>query len=269
MTALTAAVSVARKLDSCTALGPGRRAVLWVQGCPLRCRGCVAAETLPFDGGTPATVGELAQWLGALPDIEGVTLSGGEPFAQAAALAALLDAVRERRPDFGAMAYSGFRHEALTRGTSGQRALLARLDLLIDGPYVAARHAPLLWRGSSNQRIHLLTDRYAALRDRLDTTAGIEFSIPADGTLTWAGVPPVPGFRAALEAGLDARGFTLTVPGPDPGEPGAPGSAPSGPGSPEGDTPRPGARDARADVAAPVCPPHHSDVPATANRRHA
>ncbi|MFI8962607.1 4Fe-4S single cluster domain-containing protein [Streptomyces sp. NPDC053493] len=205
-------LSVARMVERCTVLGPGVRAVVWVQGCPLRCRGCVAAETLPFDGGTPTDVDELAEHLASLTEAEGVTLSGGEPFAQAEALSALLDAVRARRPDFSAMAYSGFRHEALLRGTPAQRALLDRLDLLVDGPYVAARHAPLRWRGSANQRLLALTDRYADVVAGLaagggDGSAGIELSMGADGSFSWAGVPPVPGFREAFEAHLAARGL--------------------------------------------------------------
>lgn len=202
-------LSVARRLDRCTVLGPGARAVVWVQGCPLRCRGCVAAETLPFEGGTPYTVAQLADWLCELPDVEGVTLSGGEPFSQAAALAALLDAVRARRPGFSAMAYSGFRHEALRKGDPDRRALLSRLDLLVDGPYVASRHAALRWRGSANQRLIALTDRYAHLRSMPDTSAGVELTVEADGSLSWAGVPPTPGFRAGLEQRLAARGFVL------------------------------------------------------------
>ncbi|MFE9068538.1 4Fe-4S single cluster domain-containing protein [Streptomyces violaceusniger] len=206
---MTTHLSVARTLDHCTALGPGSRAVIWVQGCPLRCQGCVAAETLPFAGGTSRSVAELADWLCELDGIEGVTFSGGEPFSQAGALAALLDAVRARRPDFGAMAYSGFRHEALRRGAPDRLALLERLDLLIDGPYLAARHGSLRWRGSDNQRLIPLTDRYARALDEPDTTAGIELSVDADGSVSWAGVPPTPRFREGLEEQLAARGFVL------------------------------------------------------------
>ncbi|MEU9117215.1 4Fe-4S single cluster domain-containing protein [Streptomyces sp. NPDC048483] len=202
-------ISVARTLDRCAVLGPGLRAVLWVQGCPLRCRGCVAAETLPFAGGETKSVAELAGWLLGVDGIEGVTLSGGEPFSQPEALAGLLDRVRARRPDFSAMAYSGFRHEALRRGTPAQRALLDRLDLLVDGPYVAARHGNLRWRGSANQRVLPLTTRYAEVAALPDTGAGIEFAMDRDGALSWAGVPPAPGFREGLERRLAEHGFAL------------------------------------------------------------
>ncbi|GAA2136519.1 4Fe-4S single cluster domain-containing protein [Kitasatospora kazusensis] len=204
---------VARRLDRCTVLGPGVRAVIWVQGCPLRCHGCVAAETLPFDGGVALTVPELTDWLCRLTEVEGVTLSGGEPFAQAAALAELLDAVRARRPDFSAMAYSGYHYAALRTGSPDRRALLERLDLLIDGPYVAARHGSLRWRGSANQRVLALGDRYAHVPAEPDVSAGVEVSVESDGSLSWAGVPPTPGFREGLEQRLAARGFALRTEG--------------------------------------------------------
>lgn len=206
-------LSVARTLGHCTVLGPGTRAVIWVQGCPLRCHGCVAAETLPFDGGTTRPVAELADWLVASTDVEGVTFSGGEPFSQPEALGELLDTVRQEQPGFTAMAYSGFRYEALRRGTAGQQGLLDRLDLLVDGPYTAFKHGSLRWRGSSNQRVLALTDRYAHVLTEPDTSAGIELSVEADGSFSWAGVPPTPGFREGLEAELAARGFVLRTHG--------------------------------------------------------
>ena len=179
-----AEVVVNRLLDRCEVLGPGLRAVVWTQGCPLRCRDCIAQETLSFDGGTTMTVADLAGWLGSLAGVEGVTFSGGEPFAQAEPLALLLDEVRAIRPEFTAMSYSGFTHAALRRGTRAQRALLDRLDLLVDGPYQVARHGDLRWRGSSNQRLIPLTDRYRQALTEPDTGAGIEFTVGIDRTMS-------------------------------------------------------------------------------------
>lgn len=69
---------LARRSNRCTVLGPGVRAVFWVQGCPLRCPGCVAPETLPFAGGEVVPVSRLADEIIALNEIEGLTFSGGE-----------------------------------------------------------------------------------------------------------------------------------------------------------------------------------------------
>jgi anaerobic ribonucleoside-triphosphate reductase activating protein len=205
------AVVVSRVIDRCAVLGPGNRAVIWVQGCPLRCRDCIAQETLSFDGGTVMPVADLASWLCSLTDAEGVTLSGGEPFAQAGPLAQLLDEVRARRPDFTAMSYSGFTLAALRRGAPDQRALLDRLDLLVDGPYQVTRHGDLRWRGSSNQRLIPLSDRYRDVLAEPDVGAGIEFTVGTDRTLSWAGVPGVPGFRDQVTSALAAKGYGLRV----------------------------------------------------------
>jgi anaerobic ribonucleoside-triphosphate reductase activating protein len=211
-----AEVVVNRLLDRCEVLGPGVRAVIWVQGCPLRCPGCIAPETLPFadaDGnvGSVRAVAELAGWLAELDETEGVTLSGGEPFAQAEALAELLDTVRASRPDYTAVAYSGFTIAALRRGSAGQRALLDRLDLLVDGPYRVAKHGDLRWRGSANQQLIPLSDRYRDVTAQPDGGQGIEFALGIDGTLSWAGVPSVPGFRDMVTTGLADRGYGLRV----------------------------------------------------------
>src|SRR5215468_7032472 len=83
----------------CTeAEGPGRRFAVWFQGCPLRCPGCCNPEFLPFKGGQTTTVAEMAEWMARSREetgIEGITLLGGEPFAHAAAGAALARTARE------------------------------------------------------------------------------------------------------------------------------------------------------------------------------
>lgn len=194
------ALQVARLVDGTRVLGPGLRAVVVVQGCMLRCTGCIAAATHPLDGGASMPVEELARHLEGLPDIKGVTYSGGEPFLQASALVALTDRLQELRPELSFMSYSGYRLEWLRRrGSHSQRALLDRLDLLVDGPYVERRHRPLRWRGSANQRLLALTDRHAA-DVTPDESAGLELELDDRLGLSWVGVPPRPGFEATIDA---------------------------------------------------------------------
>ncbi len=190
---------VARVIDHTRVLGPGTRASVSVQGCLLRCQGCHSPAGKALDGGERMLVAELAERLLALP-VDGITFSGGgEPMLQAAALVALCDRLRARRPELSLMSYSGYRLEVLRdQGSSAQRALLDRLDLLVDGPYVARLHAPLRWRGSSNQRLIALTARHAG--DLLpDEHAGMELELDDDLRLSWVGVPPRPGFLETLE----------------------------------------------------------------------
>ena len=84
-----------------------------------------------------------------------MTISGGEPFLQAAPLAAL--AARIHALGGSVITYTGYLFEELAgraRKDAGIAALLDATDLLIDGPYIAAlRSLDIAWRGSSNQRL--------------------------------------------------------------------------------------------------------------------
>jgi anaerobic ribonucleoside-triphosphate reductase activating protein len=202
---------VARIVDRTSVLGPGMRTVIWVQGCPLRCRGCIAPEALAFDGGLGLQIEDVARRiLSVTPAIDGVTYSGGEPFAQAGALAQLSDRLRSARAGISVMSFSGFTREWIaTRGNADQRALLARLDLLVDGPYVRGRHASLRWRGSSNQRLHRLSPRHSPSELEPDRSAGVELEVLSDASIGFVGVPEAPGFREAISESLIERGLTL------------------------------------------------------------
>ncbi len=192
---------VSRVVDRSAVLGPGERTVVVVQGCHLRCRGCIAPSGHQLDGGSLLTVDSLFERLHRIEGVSGLTFTGGEPFLQAAALSHLVDLLRGERPQLSVMSYSGYRLEWLRqKGSPGQLELLRRLDLLVDGPYVERLHAPLRWRGSRNQRIHALSSLHA---DEVpvattDTSAGMELSLDAERGLEWVGVPPVPDFAARL-----------------------------------------------------------------------
>lgn len=208
--ASTEILRLARRTNRCTVLGPGTRAVLWVQGCPFRCPGCIAPETLAFDGGQVVDVALLAEQIVKLDDIEGVSFSGGEPMSQATALVRLVDLVRGER-NLSFMSYTGFTLDYLHgRGTAAQKSLLERLDILIDGPYVAARHSDLRWRGSDNQQVHFLSSRYRHLADHINQRGRwLEFEYSEEG-LGWMGIPPL-GFTDWLERQLSMRGIQLTT----------------------------------------------------------
>ncbi|MFZ1935257.1 MAG: 4Fe-4S single cluster domain-containing protein [Thermoguttaceae bacterium] len=202
---------LARRTNRCTVLGPGLRAVLWLQGCPFRCPGCVEPETQPFRGGQELDVASLADEIIRLPRIEGVTFSGGEPLAQAAALLNLVVSIEEKR-DLSFMCYTGYTMEyLLQQGSPAQKALINRLDILIDGPYIAARHTDLRWRGSDNQKVHLLTRRYQHLEQQLQHRGHwLECACDSEGGLLVMGIPPK-NFREMFECKMKAFGLSLTL----------------------------------------------------------
>lgn len=151
------------RVSRTSVLGPFQRYGLWVQGCPFRCEGCLATATQTFEGGVETEVASLASEILEVSGIEGITISGGEPFAQPAVLARLLAEIRAEK-DFGVIVYTGYRLEQLEARSANEvevREVLAMTDILIDGPYMESLDDGLALRGSSNQRLHQLTDRYA------------------------------------------------------------------------------------------------------------
>lgn len=175
-------LNVARWITRSRVNGPGERFVLWLQGCSLRCPGCWNPDTWSH---APRQVLPIDAVLAEVPhDVEGITLTGGEPFEQDASLVALLDAARAR--GLSVMIFTGHELDELTREAS--RAVLARCDVLIAGRYDAARRSiGLGWRGSSNQEVHFLSARYEE-RDQ-PTGAEVEVHCAADGSLVVTGFP--------------------------------------------------------------------------------
>lgn len=185
------AVNVAHVIDSCNVLGPGSRFAIWVQGCPLRCAGCINPELLPFRDATWMPVEELARKILDTSGIEGVTYGGGEPFVQAGALARLSGLVRAH--GLSVMVYSGFTLRGLRRGClPDTEALLAETDLLMDGPYRQELPTFRPWRGSDNQRLWALSDRY---RQEVPTwnqplAQQFEIHLSPNGGIDIVGIPP-------------------------------------------------------------------------------
>lgn len=135
--------------------GPGLRLTVFTQGCPHRCPGCHNPGTHPAEGGVLLPETEILRRLGENPLLDGLTLSGGEPLLQMEALAVLLQGVKAmeragRKLDV--VLYTGYVLEEVL-AMEGARALLEQVDVLVDGPFVAARRTfALPYRGSANQR---------------------------------------------------------------------------------------------------------------------
>jgi anaerobic ribonucleoside-triphosphate reductase activating protein len=144
-----------------TTLGPYKRFGLWVQGCHRDCPGCIAKMSHNEADGRLIDTGALSWEIIAAKEIEGLTISGGEPFLQASALAELIRKVKAFK-DVGVIIYTGFLREELD-ALPGGTELLSLTDLLIDGPYIQSLDDGKSLRGSSNQRVHALTPRYAHL----------------------------------------------------------------------------------------------------------
>ena len=182
-----------------TVLGPGRRVGIWFQGCSIECGGCVSRDTWGAPGpGDYTSVGDLVDRIDALIDdgvggpVDGVTVTGGEPFEQAEALEDLLRALREWLDSRGAVSadllvYTGY-DEAAARRRGPPAFALA--DAVIAGPFRVAEPGTQWW-GSGNQRLIVrderIADRYGAALRR--ARAEVQVSVEA-GQVFIIGIPP-------------------------------------------------------------------------------
>lgn len=135
--------------------GPGIRAVVYAQGCPHHCPHCHNPSTWDFEGGYELDIDDILGQVKEIGLLRGVTLSGGEPFAQAESFAELASRIKVLGLDV--VTYTGYTFEELVE--MGQKdpsvaGLLNYTDILIDGPYRhEERDLALAFRGSRNQRI--------------------------------------------------------------------------------------------------------------------
>ena len=135
--------------------GPGIRMTVFCQGCPHHCEGCHNAQTWDFDGGYESTVERIIEEAKKDKLIKGLTLSGGEPFSQAKAMAEL--ARQAKAEGYDIFCYTGYTFEKLYRDFDSHPAykeLLEQCDWLVDGPFILSEKSLMLhFRGSKNQRI--------------------------------------------------------------------------------------------------------------------
>lgn len=144
-------IRVAGIVDDSIVDGPGFRLTVFTQGCPHDCPGCHNPETHSFDGGKIMDTGAIVKMLSENPLLDGVTLSGGDPFCQPEPCAEIARAAKKM--GLNVWAYSGWTYEALL-ALPGAMPLLETVDVLVDGPFVLAqRTLELRFRGSRNQRL--------------------------------------------------------------------------------------------------------------------
>jgi anaerobic ribonucleoside-triphosphate reductase activating protein len=201
-------IAISRVHFPVTALGPGQRLGIWLQGCSLRCPGCISTDTWPQKTERLPVAEVLSAVEAFARTAAGVTISGGEPFEQPEALGELLRGLSLMiQPDTDVLIYSGLPFTELTAWLDQWRGLV---DAVISEPFdaTAPQTRPLM--GSDNQQLHMLTDlgrvRFAQFqrpRDRQDDQ--LDLMVDEEGTAWLAGIPRR-GDLQRLQAFLAAQG---------------------------------------------------------------
>lgn len=172
-----------------TVLGPGIRAAVWVQGCDLHCNGCIATEWIPHKPAHLVPIDSLVDLVLSLDELDGLTLSGGEPMLQASALAEFVHRIRRQRP-VNVICFTGYELDRLRNDPPayGVGRLLSEVDLLVDGPYRRELNDGKGMRGSTNQHFHYLTSRLETY-DFANWPRSVELNV-LDGEILAVGIPP-------------------------------------------------------------------------------
>jgi anaerobic ribonucleoside-triphosphate reductase activating protein len=205
-------VALSRLHFPVTTLGPGRRIGIWLQGCSIRCPGCISADTWAATEGLTTTdlvIEALRRWV---PNAEGITISGGEPFDQPDALSVLLKELRGLT-SVDVLVYSGYPLSDLTAWLRKNPGLI---DALITEPYDATARQTLPLRGSDNQHLHFVSqlgrDRFSSFERPLRSTdRRLDVMFDQDGSVWLAGCPgkdDLHRLRQMLRAAGHTAGFS-------------------------------------------------------------
>ena len=133
--------------------GPGLRYTVFIQGCNFCCPGCHNPHLQSFDGGRRIAISKIITDVKANPLLSGITLSGGDPFTQAASCAVLAKQIKSM--NLNVMTYTGYLWEdLLSAANPAWRCLIEATDILVDGPFIRGlKDIDLRFRGSANQRL--------------------------------------------------------------------------------------------------------------------
>jgi len=178
--------------------GPGKRNVLWMQGCDTHCKGCMNKELWDWEGGREEYIVDIAEQL-LSNDPEGITISGGEPLSQPGSLDGLLKALRKAKPNLSIILFTGYEGSYLEY-CKENFSIFDNIDVAITGPFKEDKAEGVIdLRGSSNQHIWFLSERHS-IEDLMRQT---DVEVLIDETTSITGFP-TPNAARAIQENLGA-----------------------------------------------------------------
>jgi anaerobic ribonucleoside-triphosphate reductase activating protein len=197
-------------------LGYGKRVGIWLQGCSIHCPSCCSRDTWEFDKERGIDVAALVDWCREVSDdsLDGVTISGGEPFDQPEALMLLLEALSKWRGEtakpFDILLYSGYSESFIIREFVKHTY---SLDAVVAGPFRQSLVGNKKFCGSENQQMVIFSalaeERYGA-KGLEDWKTGIQVNADPEGI--WMVGIPRPKDLERFEDGCSNRGLILGKP---------------------------------------------------------
>ena len=193
-----------------TALGPGRRVGLWLQGCSIRCPGCISLDTWESDVGIVPLPDLIARVSAMAAEADGLTISGGEPFDQPDVLSAVLHAWRSasRR---STLVFTGREFGEIAPWLADNDGLV---DAVITGPFRSEQPQTVALRGSDNQELHVLTqlgtEMNAFERTLQPEDRRLDVMFDELGHAWFAGIP-ARGDLGRLRRALSSAGHSTTT----------------------------------------------------------
>jgi len=144
--------------------GPGKRYVIWVQGCSIRCEGCANKYLWEREEGVPMSISDLLDDIKSTIDIEGITITGGEPLDQAEQILRIVEEIK--KINLTVVLFTGYTI-SLIESDPIKKRILDHLDIAITGPFIEAKKSnKLAWRGSYNQEVIFFNENYKTMYEK-------------------------------------------------------------------------------------------------------
>ena len=169
-------------------LGPGKRIGIWVQGCSIRCRGCISPSLWTTQNGNNVDIEYLVSQISKIYDqFDGITITGGEPFDQYESLIAFTAFIK-KKTELNIYVFSGYLLEELTVKFN-DRLFMSTIDYLMDGRYIAGKHDNNNIRGSNNQNLYQFENGGPILLDEYFESRQWSVYLSEDNRLFMSGIP--------------------------------------------------------------------------------
>ncbi len=169
-------------------LGEGKRIGIWVQGCNLKCKGCVNLSIWSKRGGKSISLVDVFNWILSIQDdFDGITISGGEPFQQYEQLIAFIHLVKTKTK-LNVYCFSGYYLNELIE-LFPDKLFLRYIDTLVDGRYIKELHENSNLKGSTNQTIYKIINGVPLVENNKEVLKKWSVKVRNDNQIYMAGIP--------------------------------------------------------------------------------